>query len=168
MLGAILIALAGPGYVNSEGPDPLGPMEISNLTIATGDAGACQVDAPIPSENASVRLRFRALNRDDDAYRIDVYLIQPGAPFLDNPSSRLGAPNNTFMASGWAPKEWEQGWEDIVTGFGEFTYTGWVEGGLVAPHTVDWTFLVRLVRLVDEAVVTELRAPWRKTYGTCG
>lgn len=165
MLGAILVALAGPGYVNSEVPDPLGPMEISNLTLRTGQAGMCPVDPLASSANsASVRLQWRAVNRDDDAYRIDVYLDVAGQLFAQN---KLGSPDLNFMFTGWAPKTWEQGWEDIVTGFGEFFNSGYVEGGLVSPVTVDWTFRVQLVRLVDGVIVQELRAPWRKTYGLC-
>lgn len=169
MLGALLVALAGPGYVNSEVPDPLGPMTLSNLTAATDNAGACPAGSdPIPSPSASIRLTFRAVNRDDDAYRVDVYLLQPGSVFIQG-AFKLGSPpvDGGFMQSGWAPKEWEQGWTDIVSGFGVFTYTGYVESGPAAPYTVDWTFLVQLIRLEDEAVVQELRAPWKKTYGTC-
>lgn len=169
----IALTLAGAGDAQTI-PTPDGtPMSIASATAKTQHAGACPASpaAPVPSPSATVRINFRVLARDDANYTVAVFL-DTGEGQLPFRLGEVPAPGYGF---GFAAPVYSLTWVDGSNGYIDFTYTGYVEDGVVAPKTVNWTFLVGLLpgqnnqaSLLIGDLLSTVRVPWAKTYGTCG
>lgn len=154
----LALVLAGNGPGSSSEPGALG--EISNLTASTLNTGDCST-----ATAAQIGLFWRGLNFDPDFYRIDVYLDSNVGGNGTVPLSTLfGGP--TWFGPMYVSWSQDPG-AAADSPKGTLTIHNMVENASGSFTTWDWKFRVKLVRLSDESVVTELSAQWNKTYVAC-
>ena len=165
----IALALANNRSPFGETPDPEGDMGFGDLTIESYNAGACPDGAHGAAivTPAEVRLRWRVWNRDDEAYRFDVYLKDWDDQYALNGGWMPLSTTAVYDPFGGYFPTYEEGWLGVREGYAKHRLLGLVENGDYNRHQKNWLYRVDLIRIADSHVVHSLTAAWNKTYGTC-